>query len=280
MIDFSRSTFTWQSHPWAPDPYYRWAGGFVGEPGQVYHVRFTLDAACRVRHPDGGEVEIFVGSPCRSEYTIASRNLFQIPSNEWRMAFSHECAVSIVAHIDETHPGEAAPLSERFAGHDIDIRHHEGERPLTDAGDIATATFDKAILNGLSSWLDDETGCEVELEYPVNVMNLNPDDGEWQVCTGPVAVPDPVSWLDGQIRRVFMAHVAMSATDHVELIFRRPVEVDGETAAWLDTPQGRDRLELRDPDNAPPGYPPGRPRPTAYHDVREYSARNAVLAVD
>ena len=42
MIDFSRSTFTWHNHPWTPDPYYRYAGGFVGEPGQVYHVRFGL----------------------------------------------------------------------------------------------------------------------------------------------------------------------------------------------------------------------------------------------
>ena len=35
MIDFSRSTFTWKSQPWQPDPYYRYTGGFVGTPGQV-----------------------------------------------------------------------------------------------------------------------------------------------------------------------------------------------------------------------------------------------------
>ena len=49
MIDFSRSTFTWHNHPWTPDPYYRYAGGFVGEQGQVYHVRFGLEASCEVR---------------------------------------------------------------------------------------------------------------------------------------------------------------------------------------------------------------------------------------
>ena len=35
MIDFSRSTFTWHAQPWTPDPYYRYAGGFVGKYGQV-----------------------------------------------------------------------------------------------------------------------------------------------------------------------------------------------------------------------------------------------------
>ena len=52
MIDFSRSTFTWHTHPWSPDPYYRYAGGFVGEPGQVYHVRFGLEASCQIIRDD------------------------------------------------------------------------------------------------------------------------------------------------------------------------------------------------------------------------------------
>ena len=56
MIDFSRSTFTWHTHPWTPDPYYRYAGGFVGEPGQVYHVRFGLEASCEIRDEASGHV--------------------------------------------------------------------------------------------------------------------------------------------------------------------------------------------------------------------------------
>ena len=62
MINFSRSSFTWQAHPWKPDPYYKWPGGFVGEHGQVYHVRFTLEARCVLRDSGGAELaELFFG---------------------------------------------------------------------------------------------------------------------------------------------------------------------------------------------------------------------------
>ena len=106
MIDFSRSTFTWKSQPWKADPYYRWQGGFVGTESQVYQVRFTLDARCEVRHDDSGEAtELFLGAPCRSEYTTARRNLFQIPSGEWWMAFSARSSVSIARCPGDAHRG-------------------------------------------------------------------------------------------------------------------------------------------------------------------------------
>lgn len=281
MIDFSRSTFTWKSHPCTPDPHYRWQGGFVGEPGQVYHVRFTLDARCAVQHPDRAEpLELFLGSPCRSEYTIARRNLFQVPSTEWRMAFSRACQVTIGASVDDVEEVSPRPLTEVFADHTIDIRQVAAPRRLADAADIAAATLDGCLLNGISSYRDQDTGCMVTVEYPVNVMNLNAADEEWQVCTGPVILPDLTTWDGAEVGRVLVAHVAMSHLDHVEFILRRPVEVAPDEVAWLDQPRGRDRLELRDPTSPPPAYPPPRPRPTVYRDVLEFAADNAVLADD
>ena len=174
MIDFSRSTFTWKSHPCTPDPHYRWQGGFVGEPGQVYHVRFMLDARCALQHPDRAEpLELFLGSPCRSEYTIARRNLFQVPSAEWRMAFSRACQVTIGASVGDVEEMSPRPLTEVFADHTIDIRQVAAPRRLADAADIAAATLDGCLLNGISSYRDQDTGCMVTVEYPVNVMNLN-----------------------------------------------------------------------------------------------------------
>ena len=79
MIDFSRSLFTRKSRPWYPHRYYRYHGGFVGTLGQAYHVRFTLETACTVaHHATGATAELFPGAPCRTEYTIAGRNLFQV----------------------------------------------------------------------------------------------------------------------------------------------------------------------------------------------------------
>ena len=94
MVNFPHSTFTWKSRPIAADPHYK-RTGFVGTPGQVHHVRFNLEARCEIRESIGGKKwECFLGAPCRTEYTIAERNLFQVPSNEWRIAVSRDSEVS------------------------------------------------------------------------------------------------------------------------------------------------------------------------------------------
>jgi len=279
MINFPRSTFTWQIHPWVPDLYYKWAGGFVGKPGQVYHVRFDLDAACRLRDAQGRQVaECFLGAPCHTEYTIADTNLFQIPSAEWRLAFSAAHSLPIARRPSHEHEEvQATPLSRGFQSWQLNLRPFAGERVLTDAAAIAQATLAGAALNARTCYRDGRTGLEVELEYPVNVMNLNVADGEFQVCTGPVLLPDLATWDGATVHRVFLAHAAFSRFDRVEFLLRREVEAAPEERAWLDQPRGRDRFELTDPEKRPPGYPPPRHRPTAFNETWELEARNAVV---
>lgn len=281
MINYPRSSFTWHAHPWQRDPHYKWLGGFVGEYGQAYHVRFTLQASCTVEHPDATDpLNLYLGSPCRSEYTIADRNMFQIPNGEWRMVFSDTHQVDTAASLDDDTPSQARPLAEVFAEHTIDIRRYDDTSEHTDAPDVIEATLANRSLSATTTYTDEKTGSTVTLSYPVNVMNLNVPENQWQVCTGPIIVPDLSSWDGQQIGRVFIAHIAISSFDHVELIFRRPVEVAPEVAIWLDTPRGRDRLELHDPANPPADYPPPRPRPTVYHDTWEIPATNTIVSTD
>ena len=282
MINFSRSSFTWHSHPWQADPHYKWAGGFVGTAGQSYHVRFTLEARCVLRDAAGAELaELFLGAPCRSEYTIASENLFQIPSGEWRMPFSrHSIPVIAGKASHEVEDVRARPLAGAYQDYKIDIRTCADATALTEVGAIVASTLAGDAQNARSTYRDEATGIEVELEYPVNVMNLNAADGEFQVCTGPVLLPDMATWDGRDVHRVFVAHAAFSRFDRVEFILRRPVAAAAEERAWLDLPRGRDRLELIDPDDPPPGYPPARPQPLVYSETWDLPAQNAVLRVD
>ncbi len=283
MIDFSRSTFTWHSLPWTPDPYYRWTGGFVGEPGQAYHVRFGLEASCEVRDESSGHVrKMFLGAPCRSEYTIASRNMFQIPSGEWRMAFSDESQLSIARRpSNESEEASTRKLSEIYQSYKVDVRSHENFSELTDIGEICDATLNGDLLNARSTYRDADRGLSISVEYPVDVMNLNVEDNkQFQVCTGPIMLPDLRTWDGNDVKRVFQAQVAISAFDWVEFILLREINASDADREWLDKPRGRDRLELRDPNNPPPNYPPARPRPTVYNEVWEFEATNVVLRAD
>ena len=267
MIDFPRSLFTRKSQPWRTHPYYRYQGGFVGMPGQAYHVRFTLEAACTVEHHAAGTTaELFLGAPCRSEYTIASRNLFQVPSGEYRMAFSRTAKLSLATGPStDAEPVSTEPLGTGYQDHTIDIRALPGASRLTDAAAVVEATLRHDLLNAQSRYVRE--GFTVTVEYPVNLINLNEEDAEFQVCTGPVLLPDLATWDGQQPARVFLAHAAFSAFDHVEFILRRQVEAAPEERRWLDQPRGRDRFELIDPAVAPPDHPPRRPRPYAFNEI-------------
>ncbi|MEX1019352.1 MAG: hypothetical protein WDZ49_06815, partial [Litorilinea sp.] len=154
MIDFPRSFFTWKTKPFQPDPYYRYSGGFVGNPGQVYQVRFNLEGMCTIRDDQNGQTqELFVSAPCRSEYTIAARNLFQVPSNEFRFAFSRDLHFSIAARpSSEQEPVQAGKLSDRLQSHRLDLRTLADPTELTSVRDVVAATLDNSLLNARSTY--------------------------------------------------------------------------------------------------------------------------------
>lgn len=280
MIDFSRSLFTRKAQPWRLDSCYRYAGGFVGTPGQSYHVQFKIEAACTVEHQaTGTTAEMFLGAPCRTEYTIASCNLFQIPSGEYRMAFSRTAKLHIAKrHSTEPEPARTEPLGSMFQDHVIDVRVFDDSSQLTDAAEVVNATLRHNLLNAQGSY--ECEGFIVTLEYPINLINLNQDDAEFQVCCGPVLLPDLSTWDGTQPARVFLSHAAFSRFDHLELILRRQIEAAPEERCWLDQPRGRDRFELIDPNMAPPGYPPPRPRPYAFNEIWNLSAENVILCAE
>ena len=149
MINFPKSTFCWKSNPIMPDPYYRYTGGFVGQPGQTYHVRFNLEALCTIRDDNTDRTtEIFVSAPCRTEYTIATRNLFQVPSSEFRYAFSRQFRLQI-AKRPSTEPETitAAKLDDVHSEHKLELRSYTNASELTTVQSIADATLANDSLN-------------------------------------------------------------------------------------------------------------------------------------
>ncbi len=279
MIAFHRSAFHWWSHPWKPDPVYKFAGGFVGLPGQAYQVRFHLEAACMVEDLESGaRTDMYLGAPCRTEYTIARENLFQVPSDEWRMAFSHRMSIPISKRPStEASRLRSTPLEEQFRRHAIDIRHYGSSEPLTDARSVVDATINRDLLNGRIVYLEPERNVKVTLEFPVDLININEDDAEFQVCTGPVMLPDATTWEGNEVHRVFLADAAISGFDRAEFILRREIEAAEREKHWYEAPVGRDRLALNDPAHPPPDYPPRRPRPLVYSETWERKSENVIL---
>ncbi len=279
MIDFPRSFFTWKTFPWQDDPYYKYAGGFIGKEGDVRQVRFNIESSCVISDEDGRTLaELFVGAPCRTEYTIPREGFFQIPSSEFRMAFSRSHRIPIARRpSSETEPVSAQELSEAFQDHDISLKQFPHPVELTAGEPLVEATLANALLNTRCTYRDEQTGLHVTVEFPVNLINVNRADAAFQICTGPLVLPDLTTWNGRIVDRVFLAHVALTAFDYTEFILRREVVAAPEELAWLHNIDGRDRNELHDPNNRPPNYPPPRPSPTVYHEVWALHSTNTVL---
>ena len=279
MINFPASTFTWKSYPWEKHPYYKYMGGFVGNPNQTYHVRFSLESRCTIENlVTGDHTDIFLGAPCRSEYTIAARNLFQVPSSEWRMAFSHEHQIHISNRPSVEAPnGKNTPLEDLKLEYKIEIREFANVIEMTSATSTIEATLAGDFLNVCTTYKDQKDNLQVTIEYPVHVINLNQKDSEFQTCTGPIFLPDLRTWDGNQLGQGFVADAAISSFDWTEFILRREVEAATHERDWLDAVRGRDRYELQDPNNPPPKHPPSRPKPLVFNEIWEFESENVVL---
>jgi hypothetical protein len=279
MINFHASTFAWKGHPTKPDPHYKYPGGLVSKSGVVIHVRMSLEAVCTITDESTGHVsEMFMNAPCRAEYTIAKRNLFQVPGNQFRYAFNRERTVTIANRpSDEVEEIKNSSLSESFDSHKLDVRHYDNASTTADPAEIIEATLANDLMTARSTYRDTDRGLSIAIEYPVNLINVNPVDAEYQVCTGPVIVPDLETWDGKNVSRVFLAHVAFTASDYVEFILRREVDPSDSEKQWLTKPRGLDRNALHDPANQPSDYPIRKWQATAYSEVWEKEGADNII---
>ncbi len=275
MIDFNRSFITWTIEWAEPDPVYAYPGGFVGEPGAATTSRVQIDASCEiVDEARGVACTIYLSAPCRAEFIIADDNLFQVPNGEFRAAVSDACMVSIAAEPSWRDEGtRRQPIGSRFAEFAIDVRTHDTVA-LASSDELVAASLAGDRLNARSTYRSDAHGLTVTVEYPIKLINLHAGGGRYQVCTGAVALPDLTTWDGAGIDRVFVAHAAFAADDHVEFILRRSIELAEYELAWAAAVRGRDRYQRRTP-----GEPVERPRPKAagYYETWELAAANTIL---
>jgi len=280
MIDFDRSYFTWTSKPYVPHPYYVNDGGMVQGAGSVRDVRILYEARCEIRNHTTGHVEeLYLLHPCLGEYTIPKRDFFMMPSQEFRVIFTRTHGIPI-ARRPSNEVEKVAPRPHSFAATRFTTRTHARSTKLATAKEVIDATLAGKPLNARTVARDDARGCTLTLEYPVRTMNLNVEEGLFQVDTGPLPWPDMATWDGTRPARAFLSHVAFSRFDFAELIFRREVEPADEEKKWLFQVRGKWRWELRDPKNAPPGHPPRPPWPSAYNETVRLATTNEFLAAE
>jgi len=122
-------------------------------------------------------------------------------------------------------------------------------------------------MNGRTTYRDARRGVTVMLEYPIKLINLQQKERLFQVCMGPVPLPDLATWDGVCVDRVFLAELAFSEFNYIEFALRRDVKASDKEKSWLTAVRGRDRRGLHDPSKQPPGVSPPRSSLKAYHEI-------------
>ena len=268
MIDFSRSFLTWTHHPFTPDPIYKFPGGLLADQGDVVSVRLKADARLEVRPDHGMPFTCYVIAPCRTEYTIVTENLFQIPSGEFRGVYSDSIRIPIAKRPSfEKEHVRRSPISEGFAGFTIDIHHFQTSDPVLTAPDVITATKDAALMNATCVYRKEDLGLTITVEFPIELINYDESNETFQVCTEPLILPDLTTWDGTGLDRVFLAAVAFSTFDQAEFILRREINADETELPWYHEVRGRDRHEVHKGATASTQHRLQRPLPLVFNEV-------------
>lgn len=250
----------------------------MGSVGDRYHVRIGYDSVCTIRVGDGAPaLEIFLLQPCLAEYTIADRNLFQVPSQEFRVAFSRTHQIPIASRPRGDHEAVAArPHTWRFEDALFATNAIDGAQTAVDGTEVIRAVRENQVLNVRTTYKDSSRDLTVTLEYPIRAINVQRAKGQFQVDTGPLVLPDLETWDGSGVSRVFLAHAAFSGWERTEFILRREVEPLATESWWWEV-HGRDRRKLRDPSNAPSLPPLPRRNPTVYNETLTMAVVNEIL---
>ena len=197
--------------------------------------RIQLEAIADVIDEETGASEQFVLiAPCRSEWVYAEKQLFQIPSREYRNIYSltEERGMGrAITYDGESHRGHL--VSDTFQFLEIDIVRFPRGRVLETPAAVNEATSKNFPLIGRTQIREEARGKRYLLEYPIKTMNFRPENSSFQVDTGPLLVPDFDSGEAKAIDRLEMAHIVYNRLDYAEFILRRPTPINDEQGREL-----------------------------------------------
>ena len=197
--------------------------------------RIQLDAIVEVIDEETGASEQFVLIvPCRAEWVYAEKQLFQIPSRDYRNIYSlteERRMGRAITYGGESHRGH--PVSDTFQSLEIDIVRFPRGRVLDTPAAVNEATGNNVPLVGRTQIREEARRKRYVLEYPIKTMNFRPENSSFQVDTGPLLVPDFDSGEAKTIDRLEMAHVVYTRLDYAEFILRRPTPINDEQGREL-----------------------------------------------
>ena len=217
--NFQSSFMTWDL-PYRPDP----------RPYARHNIplgnkaRIQLESVIDVVSSDKHQQFVLIAA-CRTEWVYAKDRLFQIPSREYRNIYSLTQQRGMGRAIQHDGGRSSARSIDDYRSLKIEIERFSSSRELKTPAEINDATDENVPLVARTEIRHPDRDLRYVLEYPIKTMNFRPENGSFQVDTGPLLVPDFKVESEKVIETFEMAHIAYNRLDRAEFILRRPTPI-------------------------------------------------------
>ena len=211
--------------------------------------RLQLDAVCTVTAADGSARQFVLTTACVGENMYVADGLVQLPAYEFVMIAQHRTEYAIrkrgaitTEDVREARRfGEAMPTYSgqptRVTELDVHLLPLDRATPLGSYDAIRAAVLAQQPITCRTSYVAGvaaDGATRVALEYPAKIVNVQHDQPNWQIDTGPILVPDLEARAELFVDRLEMAYIVFNRWDRAEVLERRPTPV---TPAGVRGPQ-------------------------------------------
>lgn len=208
---------------------------FVCNDASFNNVRFWIESRTTIiDQQNDTTAEYFQCASCKSENTFAAQDLFIednydfmpiLGGSTW-LIFRRPCRIS------ETY----RQVSEKLWGNpELKLRYAKSVRQLESFESIRGATAAGLPIVAQTEIWNEQQKLRAIIEYPIKTMNISVDDSEYQIDTGPIALPDLTKRYDPPIDALRLAFVAFNRPDFADFVVEQPTPVvqDGQELAQV-----------------------------------------------
>lgn len=195
--------------------------------------RLDVDAACTIIKPGGERRQYFLTCECIGEKMYADTGLIHDPVAEFNLiAEPRQQVMLLKRHADGAQDlrsphrfGDAMPTNDGKGAHikrlDVRLGRWSGATPITDFQTFHDALHDGVVVNGRTTYTDDD-GSQIIMEYPCRTINAHNHDPKWQVDACPVLMTvGGESAHELEVTRLDMASIVFNRFDYAEVVIRR-----------------------------------------------------------
>lgn len=197
---------------------------FVFGSAPFNNVRFWVES--RTILLDGDQkYECLQFGACKSENTFAEKDLFTADNYDFTPLLGDDEQWLIFRRKNRITPEYRQVKSEVWGPSVRKLRLAKNTRVLTNFAEIRDATADAHPLVSRTELLDPATGLRAIIEAPVKTINIQPEKQQYQIDSGPVALPDLSRRYETRLDCLRLAFVAFNAPHFADFVVEQPDSV-------------------------------------------------------